>query len=349
MGRVGKIVIAVLLILLLIRVAAPPIILSKLNRKLEEISSTYRLHVQDLDLSLLRMAYRFEGATARVKASNHLLFKADAVDVSVSWSELFRGRILTDISLKNVFVNLTKEVIERTKTMAPADKQVATQSVHRLFPLRISRIKLENGTVQFGDFVDGSQDPRWRISAIQGAIANLTNLTNRAKAPLTYVTLQGRLLASSVFKSAGRVNRNVQPIAWELDAEVRDFDLKQTNELARRYVPLTFTAGHLDLFTEVKSTGGKIRGYIKPFFKNVHVLGNSRDFKNLKHFAVEIVTAIGNALLRRSDTQTVATEIAFFEDHGQLKIDKGKAVAKAVQHGFREPIPKGIEEKINID
>lgn len=346
MSRGWKIVVGIFIVLFAARVAAPPILLNQLNKKLANFSPIYKIHIGDLDLSLMRMAYRLERATISFRSNDHVFLKANAIDVGIAWSELLHGRILASVEANNVVADLTHELLEKTKSTKESSKQDAKAAVETLFPVKVSRVTLNDGAIQFGDFLGAPEDPRWRISTIQGSLANLMP---GPKAPYTFFTLQGRIMESSTLKSAGRAKRDKDPVEWEVDAEIHDFDLKQSNELMRKYVPLTFTKGTLDLFAEAKSTDGHITGYVKPFFKEMFVIGNAKDFKNLKHFAVEIVAAIGNFILRREATQTVATEIDFYEENGKFKVDTGKALKKAIQHGFDRPLSKAVEEKVNLD
>jgi hypothetical protein len=129
---------------------------------------------------------------------------------------------------------------------------------------------------------------------------------------------------------------------------VRGFDLKQANPLVYQFVPLTFTSGTLDLFAEVKSQNGRLKGYVKPFIKKMHVVGNKKDFQGVKHFLVEVATAVGNAILRRSKDDSVAAKIEFYSDGGKIKVKTEKAMATAVAHGFGQPLTESLEDLVLV-
>jgi hypothetical protein len=80
----------VLVLIILIRIALPPLALKVINEGLESQSPIYQAHISDLDLSFLRMAYRFEGVDIMQKSTKRVFLKAQAIDVSVAWRDLFK-------------------------------------------------------------------------------------------------------------------------------------------------------------------------------------------------------------------------------------------------------------------
>ena len=212
-------------------------------------------------------------------------------------------------------------------------------------PVRIARVDLHNSSFEFAEFIAVKTGLRWRVSNIE---AKILNINPTAKIPLTFFTAQGTLLDSAMFKVAGKAKRLAQPMAYEADLELRNFDLRQANPMLINLVPVTFTAGYMDLFSEVKSEDGHMAGYIKPFFKKVQIVDNSEHFRGVKHFAVEIVAALANAILRKSDDKSVGTRIAFHQDGKDLKVDTSQALSKAIQHGFSKPLPPSIEDSLNL-
>jgi hypothetical protein len=329
----------------------PPILLKKLNAELAEISPVYSLHIDKLRIHLFRMAYRFENIEGHLKKSKKLFTSIEVVDVSIAWSELIRGRILTDVDVNRGNVILSPELFapppEVVKEGAVEEAKEAAQTASRkLFPIRIASVRLRNCDIRFGDFLEQPDEPLWRIGEINGALANL----NPSKsAPLTYFNIGGTMLGSAMLKAAGRAERQADPLAWDVDAEIKGFDLVRGNKLFVKYVPLSFSTGTLDMFAEVKSERGEIRGYVKPFLNKIHVIGDKRDFKGLKHFAIELVAGLGNLILRSPETHTLASRIAFVKPPGgKFSIDTEKALASAIDNGFGKPLPKSLEDSVGL-
>jgi len=315
------------------RILLPQILLKKANHYLATFSDAYELHMQDLDISIIRGAYRFEQVNGKLKLNNKHFLKINSVDVSVAWREIFKGRIVTDVVANQLeFLVLT----DMSRLTSPKDDAVKSKST--LFPAKVERVDFNEAQLVFEEYPSLTESERLRIRHINGRI---TNLTPNEKNQISHFNFTASLL--SFF---GELNIYKEHMSWHLNAQMKGFDLTALNSFLKRHVPLTFTQGQLDLYLESHSTNEKIQGYIKPFFKKVDIMKNEEHFKNVKHFGIEILTAISNLILR--DTKKdVATTIEFDYD-GKLNVKKAKAIKGALKNGFVEPLAPGIENRYHL-
>lgn len=326
-------------------VILPPILLRELNEHLGTFSKVYSLHITSLELSFLRMSYRFNEAEAKFKKDGHTFMKVESVEVAIAWRELFRGRILTNVTADGGEFVLTKKLLEGSRAPEAKPKEDASHVAEKLFPVRIARIELHRSSFQFANLLGESEDVRWRVTGIEGRVLNLTPTPHT---PFTFFTLQGSMLESAMFKLAGQARRLDEPLAWKADLEIKGFDLVAANPMLMRLVPLNFGSGHLDLYSEVLSQHGQLQGYVKPFFKKLHVLDNKEHFVSVKHFAVEVVATFANWILRKHEDKTVAARIPFHKEGDSLKVDSAEALETAIQHGFSEPLKPGLEDSLQL-
>jgi Domain of Unknown Function (DUF748) len=332
---------AVLGALIGIRIILPYILLPRVNAYLKEFSPTYEFHVADLDLSVIRGAYRFEGIEGKLKRDGRKFTRANSVEVSMAWRELIKGRLLFDIDIDSIDFTYLKEL---TQVAKKEDRKDAKDAKEKLFPARIERVDLRDSSITLEEFEGLEDGKRLKASSIQGRISNLTP---EEKFPTSFYNLRATLLGESVFKVAGHLNMIRKPLAWDVDSEVQDFNIALLNDYLKRNLPLTFTKGKLDLYVEAKSEDGKVEGYIKPFIKDLDVVANNEHFKGAKHWLIEMGTALGNLILRTSDTKTVATKVPFSFDK-TFHADTGEALSKAIQNGFEQKLSPGIEDKYDI-
>lgn len=330
--------------LIIARILAPSIILAKLNSYLASFSPAYAIQIKDLDLSIIRGAYQFENLTATLKKTGQPFLTVEKVDVSVAWREIFRGRILTDVIAETANFVLSKDLIEGSKSAQPVND--ANDVADTLFPVRVARIELRDSSFQFAQLMGDSENRRWRVTSVDGSIVNFTPT---ATSPTTMFNLKGTMLESSVFKATGKAFRLNKPEAWDVDGEVREFDLVAANPMLKRLVPFTFTSGHLDLFVEAKSENGEMHGYLKPFFKKVDIVEQKEKFVGMKHFFVEIFAALGNLILRKSDDKSTAFVVPFRTASGKLKVDTGNILPTAIEHGFNGGLGHYGEDRIGIN
>jgi hypothetical protein len=336
---------ATVILLIGIRVALPGIILRQLNEFLGGFSSDYSIHIDDLDLGLLRGAYRFQGITAQLKKKNETFFKGDLVDVSLAWRELFHGRVFADAIGERLELNFTPGLKEALMSQPQKAKSEAAQVKKKLFPFRIGRIDIRNSTFQYEDLPGLPEIERWKVTDVGGRLSNV--LPTEAN-PIMLFSAQGTLLGSSTIKAVGHLDKFTKPPRWDVDVVMREFDLVKANPLLKRKVPVTFTAGHLDLYVEAKSEKGRIEGSVKPFFKKVDVIEKGEHFMGLKHFGIELTTAAANLILRRAKDHTVATKILFAYENGHFQLNSAKALSEAIAHGFEDKVNPGTENEFKL-
>lgn len=341
MKRSGRLVLVALLVLLAVRAVAPTIIRSHLNGFLAEFSPVYRGHIEDLDLGILRGAYRLEGVTFALKDGRERPFvRADSIDVSLAWRELLRGRIVSDViadRLHFVFERSLREVF----TAVPDDSVAeAEQARKKIFPVAVTRVELRQSSFESPDIPGFSAEAPLRLRDIDASVSGLIGGEAHLRSPFR---LRGTLFEGSILRAAGTLDLAAKPVTWVVGAEVRGFDLPAANPITRRTLPLTFERGKLDLFTEVKSEDGKITGYLKPFVRDLAVVGDERDFANLRHFGIEAGVATINALFRNREKGTVATRILFSLEDGDFDWNASAAFTDLFQNGYREELEPGLE------
>ncbi|MBC7430223.1 MAG: DUF748 domain-containing protein [Bacteriovorax sp.] len=337
-----KIYIPVIIVAVLIvfRILLPQILLYEANKYLGEFSPTYSLHMKDLDISILRGAYSFEDVTGKLKGEEKTFLTISDVDVSIAWRHIFRGKVVTDIEAKNVDFLFLKDM---SKLNPP--KKEAVDVKDTLFPVKIETVDLKNARIVFEEYPALSDESRLKIEKINGRI---TNLTPDEQNKISNFNLGASIQGSSELVFIGSLNLLQKPVLWDVDVEMKDFNLTSLNAVLKRNLPLTFTKGRMDFFAEAQNDkSGKMKGYIKPFLRDIDVVANNEKFIGIKHFFVEIFTALGNLILRDSKTHTIATYVDFNYD-GKFNISTGQGIENAISNGFKEKLKPGIEDKYKM-
>ena len=330
----------IIAVLIIFRMVLPQILLHQANKYLSEFSPTYYLHMDDLDLSILRGAYSFQGVTGNLKGDEKQFLKITEVDVSIAWRHLLKGKVVTDIVTQDLdFLFLS----DMTKLNPP--KKEAEDVKETLFPVKVESVDLKNARVVFEEYPALADNSRLKIENINGRI---TNLTPSEADPLSDFNLGASIQGSSELVFIGSLNLIKKPMLWDVDVEMKNFNLASLNAVLKRNLPLTFTKGNLDLYAEAKNEKGVIKGYIKPFITNIDVVANKEKFVGIKHFGIEVLTALANLILRDSETKTVATYVDFNYD-GKFNINTSQGIEKAIENGFNQKLTPGIENKYHMD
>lgn len=333
------VLLSLVVLLVIVRVLVPSVVLKKTNEYLTTFSETYYAHVGDFDLSILRGSYRFEDVVIALKENKEKPFATAAVvDVSISWGQLFRGRILTDVIATEMNLIADQAISKKVKSNTKGSVEDAKQVKEKLFPVQVERLELRNSRIEYRDlniFAD----------QIEG---RLSNVTVTKENPLSLLTLRGLLLGKTPLKAVSTINMTEDPLAWVVAVEVQRLNLTDTNFLTSKYVPLTFKAGILDVYSEVKSENGKISGYVKPFLKNGDILGDNGDFKGFKHFGIELSTAALNLFFSSNEKKTVATKVLFTYENGKFDWNKSEAFTELFKNGYQENLNPGLENLLTL-
>lgn len=341
----------VLAVLIAIRIALPIVMQKQLNDFLGGYSQIWSAHIGDIDLSFIRMAYRMENIEAKLKKGDQRFVKVGAVDVSLAWRELLRGRILTDIDITAAEIDTAPNLIPALKQAkaeaeAKSKKEPEEPSVKsKLFPIRIERIVVRDSSFEFAPEKNAPEAQRFRVTDIQSRVSNVSPL---AKTTKTMATFQGTVMDSAKVKAVAEAKVSEKKVDWDVDMEMRHFNLAKANPFLKKMVPFTFTSGTLDMFSEAKMEDGVIVGYVKPFLRKVDVIKSDEHFANSTQAVAEIVSAIGNVILQRKSTKTLATKVDFTMKDGKFSVDAPGALANAVEHALDDELAPSVEDEIKL-
>lgn len=168
--------IVVALLLVVVRIMLPFWVRDYVNKKLAELDH-YRGHVEEVDLALWRGAYKIRDIKI-VKTSGDVpvpFFSAPLIDLSVQWAALFHGAFVGEIYFDHPEMNFVN-ASSKADSQAPLEEPW-TQTVRKLFPLKINRFVVHEGEVHYRDF---QKSPKVDVVIDQVRIV-ATNLTNRKK------------------------------------------------------------------------------------------------------------------------------------------------------------------------
>lgn len=329
----------VFFILVVVRAVAPPLILKELNSYLAEFSESYVAHIEDFDLSLWRGAYRFEQLTVRLKNKPQEPFAlAKVIDVSVAWRELLRGRILTDVVVNEASISIDGLAAQPAQNKPEQSLNEASQAGSKLFPVETERVEFKNSRLEY-------KTMKIFVDQIEG---RLSHVTATPEDPISLLILRGFFMGKAAVKIIGELNWVDKPTRWLFRSEVQRFDLTEGNSFYSQYVPLTFKKGMLDIYSEVKYENEKIAGYVKPFIQNAEIVGDTGDFKGLRHFGVEITVAFLNLFFRNGHDNTVATKVLFDYENKNFRWNLNETLATLFKNGYQEQLPRGIENQLNL-
>lgn len=311
------------------------------NDKAKEANPEFSAHIGDLDLSLLKGAVVLQKVTAKLKSNERQFFDVDEVMVDLSWKKLFEGDIQFDVTVKDFHLFFDKDITDAVARLPKEEKE------KEALPFEIASVTVRNSEVTALGY-PGPYDQK--NLTINNIYAYAENISGKKGSPLGTYDVNATLSGDEKITASGHFDISAEPVQWDTNVKFLGFKLGSMNETLRKQVPVTFKEGFLDLYTEAKTSGRDIAGYVKPFLRDVKYMGNNDEFKSGGHFLIETVGTFANWLLENRRKDSVATRVHFVARDGVASVSTGEAIADVIKHGLleNELVEPGLENTYNL-
>lgn len=272
------IVLLVIALLVGLRLMLPGIIRQQLNTRMADMGD-YSGHIRDVDLHLWRGAYALQGLTVN-KVSGKVpvpLLNAPAMDISLSWHALWHGAIRARVDFEQPILNFV-DGAGHADTQAGTGVDWRTQ-LQKLVPIRLDRVRVDDGTVTFRNFVS---QPRVDLKArhVNAVATNLTNADRRDGERVAHFEATAQILDGASLRASADFDPLAQFRQFHFQLRVLHVDLTHANSLARAYAGLDFASGHGDYVMELNARHGQLDGYAKPLFKDMKIFSWKQDVED---------------------------------------------------------------------
>ena len=349
--RILRIILITLVAALIIfRLLLPRIVLNYVNKTLSEMEEYYG-HVEDIDLHLYRGAYVIKNIKilkleSKDKNTTDTLpfFKSDAIDLSVEWKSLFKGRIVSELEF-------TKPVINYVKGSNP-DKEVKQDTadfrklVKDLVPIKINRFQIVNGEIHY---IDPGAQPKIDVfmNNIQVLATNLSNVTEKgelltARMRGTGDVYDGRFVLNT------RMNLLEKDPTFDLNAELITLNLVNLNPMMQAYGNFDVKKGNFSLYTEFAAKRGEFGGYVKPIIKDLDVVQWNKEEGNFKQILWETLVGSAAEVFQNQNKEQLATKVDINGKFTDPNINTWRAISYVLRNAFAKALQPAIDETINI-
>jgi len=308
----------------------------------------YRGHIEDIDLALIRGAYKIDSIYLHkydsVSGKETPFFNASLIDLSVEWKALFRGSIVGELEFQNPVLRFTKDKVE------PKDLQKDSTDFRQLLddfmPLKVNRFAVKNGNVRYRDETSA---PKVDIGLTNLEIVALNLKNSYDSGALLPATVTA---SASVYEGTLTVNVKLNPLAkkptFDMNAELKDTNLVLLNEFFQAYAKVDVNKGSFGMYTEIAAKDGGFAGYVKPLMKDLDILGKEDRDDNVFRKLWEAIAGGAGELFRNQPEDQVATKIPF-----EGRLDNPKAniwitISNTLRNAFIQAIQPSIDNEINL-
>lgn len=347
MGRRALFVLlAVAVVLLALRMALP----YALERGLEYAigqSEDYRGRIEHVDVALLRGVERAEGVVIEGVAGDAPLavFEAEAVEIDVHWSSLLRGRVAADVRV---------EAPQVAMVAVPDEEDIPEEHwsavLDTLFlPVDVERADVLGGRVRF---LDRQADPQVDLAVTDLRVEARDLTTERERSGEFPSTVE----ASGVVFGSGELEADMKldPLAYEpafrLAAQMEGLDLTAVNDYTQAYLGMDVHRGWAAVYLEVRASGGRFRGSVKPMVQGLDVLGpGEAGEQGALETAKEALTGAVAESLEWQEEDRQAAQVSVRGRFEDPQVGVLEAVESVLRHAFVEAIQPGFANLLGVE
>lgn len=336
----------VLCVLILGRLALPYVLKSYVNDKLSHLHD-YKGSVGDITVHLWRGAYRIHKINI-YKISGKIqepFFEANYLDMSIEWLQLFHGVVVAKVFMLEPKLHFVSGPTKDQSQMGEGDGW--DKLLKSLLPFDLNRLEINNGSIYFLNHYSKPPVDVF-LNEMKLVAANLTNVQNQnEKLPATVQTT-AKTIGGGLIDLKIKLNLLTQYPAFELTGDVNGMDLTAINSFIQAYGKFEVDKGTMSLYSSVASKDGAYDGYVKIFFKNLHVfVWEKEKKKDILQIFWDAIVGTATAILTNPNG-TLATKVPISGSYGKSQVGTWQAIGSVIGNAFIQALLPKLDEKITL-
>ncbi len=338
----------IILVFVVMRLALPFALKTFVNHQLNK-STAYSGNIGDVTVHLWRGAYQVHDIHI-FKTGGQIpvpFFSTQILDLSLEWSELFHGALVTKIAMQQPSLNfISGPIQDQTQN---GDENDWGQTLESLVPFNINRLDVTNGQVHFQN-LHSTPPVDIFLNDVSILATNFTNSRRLAEALPAGIVAHGKALGEGGLDFEIHVNPMAKTPAFELTGQLTNVDLVSLNSFLRAYGKFDVARGEFALFTSFAAKDGNCDGYFKVFFKDLKVFSWNKDKQKdaLEIFWKAIVGTLATAFKNQPHDQ-LAAKIPITGTLGKTDVHVWPTVATLLQNAFIKSLTPEVDEPVKLD
>ena len=335
----------ILVLLIAIRIALPYWLKHRINSVLEGLEN-YTGYVEDINLQLWRGAYQAYGFHIDEDQGDFQrpFIKVNYIDLSIDWKSLFKGKIVSELEIDHASLNY---ILEEQKNITDSTDLVNWyETAKKMMPIKLNRIQITNSEIHYQDLAQTIPIDIY-MKNLNGQALNLTNVIKKEeKFPCSY-DFSASLGEQGSFSMNGEANLLKAIPDVNVNIELENVDLTEFNNAFKKYANFDVESGEFSNYVEFKMINGAHKGYVKPIFKNVEIIGkNSENGEPLLDKAYERLLELGKNIFENKKEDQVGAKIPFNGLVEQVDINTLKSSLSFLKNAFIKALDARIDHEI---
>lgn len=334
--------------LLAMRLAMPFALRSYVNHQLNR-SKDYSGNIGRVTVHLWRGAYQVHDIHI-FKTSGHIpvpFFSTRVLDLSLEWSELFHGSVVSKIAMQEPSLNFVSgPTKEQSQTGTETDWG---QTLESLVPFKINRLAVTDGQIHFQNLYSTPPVDMY-LNELDILATNFTNSRHSTERLPAGIAAHGKALGEGGINLVVHADPIAPKPTFELTGQVTNVNLVTLNSFLRAYGKFDVARGDFALFTSFASRDGDYDGYCKVFFKNLKVFNWGEDKRKdvLEIFWKAIVGTLTTAF-KNQPHDVLATKIPISGTLGKTDVHLWPTIATLLRNAFIKSLVPAVDEHMTLE
>ena len=340
-------VVALVFALIAVRLALPYVVKDYVNDKLHALKA-YDGSVADIDMALLRGAYRIDGIEIVKRGARQPtpFFDASRVDFSVEWHSLLNGSLVAEAHFYEPHLNLVESKGGEQEQLGKEEQWHAR--LEELFPFEFNTVEVHDGTITFRTPGIETEDAL-TARHVNGIVTNITNVVETEKDSFAEYRMTGKVLGGADAWAWGSAEPFTKRSTFDLNLSIEGVKVANANPWLRQYLKADAKQGDFDLYLEVASSNGSYKGVAKPMLHNVQFLSleeapKENPLKTLWQGTLQLAAEI----FENQPRKQVAAEVPFSGTVAGSSTDLVATVGSVLRNAFVSALTHSIEGRISL-
>jgi hypothetical protein len=175
---------------------------------------------------------------------------------------------------------------------------------------------------------------------------NLSNVADTSALPARVKATAGVYGGHMEFNM--RINALAEDPTYDLNLELKNADLKRLNDFFQAYGKFDVNKGTFGMYMELAAKDRKFIGYVKPFIKDLDVVGHEDRKDNILRKIWEAIVGIAGDILEAPKSDQIATKVPIVGAYDDRTIGIWYAVYAALRNGLIQGLVPSLDNQVSI-
>jgi hypothetical protein len=337
-----------IVLLICLRLALPFALKDYVNRQLNELHD-YGGSIGDVTVHLWRGAYRIHNINIfkRDGKVSTPFFSADVLDLSLQWSELFHGKLVSKIIMVAPRINFVSGPTKQQSQNGTENNW--NDTLESLVPFKINSFIVTNGQVHFKNPYSTPPVDIY-MTQVFGVATNLTNSREIKQELPAGVEAFGKTLGEGRFDLKCNLNPVAATPTFQLNGTLTNVDLTQLNSFLRAYGKFDVARGDFAFFASFAAADDKYDGYVKILFKNLKIFQWQKDHeKDVLQIFWQAIVGTLTTVLKNQPHDQLAAKVPITGTFQKSDVHLWPTIQTLLRNGFIHALVPQIDQSVGIE